>query len=66
MTLNRKPHPAAKPVHEPATGRTWPSAADVVRELGCSPIVLYRHLSEFRTPRTVYGRAFQYVAREAE
>lgn len=63
---DRKPHPQAKTVQEPATGRTWPSVADLVREIGAHPNVVYRHLSEFRNPRTVYGRSFQYVKQEAE
>lgn len=55
------PHPKAKPVLEPATGLTWPSAADVARELGCIPTLIYRHLGGFRSPKTIYGRSFQYL-----
>lgn len=57
-------HPNAKAVIEPATGLTWSSAADVARELGCIPVLVYRHLSEFRSPRTIYGRAFEYIKQD--
>lgn len=58
------PHPKAKPVREPATGLTWSSAADVARELGCIPTLVYRHLSDFRSPKTIYGRSFEYMQGE--
>jgi hypothetical protein len=51
----------SKLVVEPATGRTWSSAADLARELGCHPVSLYAHLGARRTPATIYKRVFEYA-----
>lgn len=49
-----------KPVVEPATGQIWPSAATLIRELGCHPITMYKHLNGVEAYRTVYCRVFRY------
>lgn len=49
-----------KPVLEPASGRSWPSATDLAYELGCAPGTLYNHLQRPGLYPSVAGRIFEY------
>lgn len=53
------PDPRVRPVLEPGTGNSWPSAAGLAAELGYALGTVYNHLASQR-PRTVAGRSFIY------
>lgn len=67
-TYGNRPVPTAtgriKPVIEPATGMSWPSAKALAEELECAPISVYVHLGESKAMRTLKGRQFEYMVIE--
>lgn len=67
--LNDPARPAdgrAKPVIEPATGATWPSATALADEMGANRATLYHHLRGDPRYKTVKGRTFEYVEKDPD
>lgn len=50
-----------KAIIEPATGKSWPSASHLSRELGCATGTLYNHLRDSGIQPLVQGRRFEYA-----